>query len=438
MNCIEGGGYMKWHSIISSFFSSISSGGYYNTIIGGMSNRISARQYQNLILGGRCNCIFSSAVSNNNNNNNCTNAILFGIGNKMSQQFSDRHNCETLIIGGKFNQMGFEDGQPITTQGFSYAPGRNKNSQIALGFYNCLSNCSYNSNIIASRISRLTNSQNSQIISSCGALVDSSCNSVILGSLGVHSTSVCLTTTATNSNTTVLTFSSTTGISLGMEVHGLNIPDGATVSNLTATSVTIGRVTRNTGVPPSTPITFITRSNCQVIQTSNNSMILGGFTNTISTSNCASISGFGNRMYDSTCSSIMGGFNSCICTSCNSAIIGSRSSRICNNSLCSMIVGGCGHTIFCNSCNSSIIGGNSNTLQSSSNDSVIIGGQGLSFSSVCNRVIVPTVILASASTSRPHINFVSGASVSSPQSGDMWFDGSALWIRIGSTTCRIA
>jgi hypothetical protein len=48
------------------------------------------------------------------------------------------------------------------------------------------------------------------------------------------------------------------------------------------------------------------------------------------------------------------------------------------------------------------------------------------------------MIVASASTVRPHFNLVAGASVSSPISGDLWFDGTSLYIRVGSTTCRIA
>jgi hypothetical protein len=87
--------------------------------------------------------------------------------------------------------------------------------------------------------------------------------------------------------------------------------------------------------------------------------------------------------------------------------------------------------------NNNIVSGCCNTL-SCSNNAAIIGGQGLSFSSICNQVIMPSLIVASASTQRPHMRLVAGASVSTPSAGDFWFDGTRLYIRVGSTTCRIA
>jgi len=50
---------------------------------------------------------------------------------------------------------------------------------------------------------------------------------------------------------------------------------------------------------------------------------------------------------------------------------------------------------------------------------------------------VPRLIVASASAVRPHLSLIAGASVSSPQNGDIWFDGTRLYIRIAGATCVI-
>ena len=88
------------------------------------------------------------------------------------------------------------------------------------------------------------------------------------------------------------------------------------------------------------------------------------------------------------------------------------------------------------SCNSNIISGCNNTLISSTNSS-IIGGQGLTFSNKNNTVIIPSLIVASSSVERSHINLIPGASPSVPMDGDLWYDGTNLYFRKGVTTVQL-
>ena len=187
-----------------------------------------------------------------------------------------------------------------------------------------------------------------------------------------------------------------------------------------------------------------------MICNSNQSTISGGLNNQINNfSLYASVIGGGGNIIDQTSyGGIISGNTNCVYSSNNSTIISGGSARICNslystivgginniityNSHCSSIIGGNNNKIDGNTYNSVLIGGVCNCLDISSCNSAIIGGQGLSFSSACNRVVVPTLIIASASTARPHIKFFAGASPSTPQNGDMWFDGTNFWIRSGS------
>lgn len=186
-------------------------------------------------------------------------------------------------------------------------------------------------------------------------------------------------------------------------------------------------------------------SNC--IKSSYYTSIIGGRSNFITyTGNGGAIKskssiingGSYNLICDATKSVILGGNDNSITTISNqSSIIGSQNSSITENSLKSSIIGGLANKIQTCSCNSAIIAGQSNTLSATSLFSAIIGGAGLSFSNVCNTVIVPTLILASPSTTRPHINFVAGASPSTPTNGDMWYDGTNFWIRSGSQSSKL-
>lgn len=242
---------------------------------------------------------------------------------------------------------------------------------------------------------------------------------------------------------------------------------------------------------------FVEGSNHTMDGTNLNSLILGGSTNNISYGSCKSsiIGGLNNTVVDSLESSIIGGnCNQFIATDnqqisiiggkCNSlnnyiyrsSIIGGYKNcmTICVND--SSIIGGCNNKIWgdtsysinqssiiggscnlicannsnttnnsivsgyknniCVSNHSSIVGGQTNTLISSTN-SVIIGGSGLSFTNKSNTVIVPSLTVASSSTTKSHINLIAGASPSVPVDGDLWYDGTALFFRLGGTTVQL-
>lgn len=159
------------------------------------------------------------------------------------------------------------------------------------------------------------------------------------------------------------------------------------------------------------------------------SSILGGYKNcmTVCVRDSSIIGGSNNKIwgdagYTTNQISIIGG-------SCN--LICADNSSITNNS----IISGYKNNI-CISNHSSIIGGQTNTLISSTN-SVIIGGSGLSFTNKSNTVIVPSLTVASSSTTKSHINLIAGASPSVPVDGDLWYDGTALFFRLGATTVQL-
>ena len=196
---------------------------------------------------------------------------------------------------------------------------------------------------------------------------------------------------------------------------------------------------------------------------SNHSTIIGGCVNSIHYSSCQnSIVGGGNNTicsyitrslilggvnnvisYCGDNSTIVGGYSNCIVSddtnpNSDSTILGGRENKITNatqSSFSNFIIGGNCNCLFNNS-HSGIIGGCNNTLVSSTN-SVIIGGEGLSFNNKTNTVILPSLMVASSSVSRSHINLVAGASPSVPVDGDLWYDGSHLYFQKGGTTVQL-
>lgn len=63
------------------------------------------------------------------------------------------------------------------------------------------------------------------------------------------------TSSSTAANGNVLTFSSTTGVSIGMEVYGSGVPTGTTVVGVSSTTVTLSQVS-TAGVSSATEILF--------------------------------------------------------------------------------------------------------------------------------------------------------------------------------------
>jgi hypothetical protein len=159
-----------------------------------------------------------------------------------------------------------------------------------------------------------------------------------------------------------------------------------------------------------------------------NSSIIGGYLNCVKSDSSYSVSD----------SSIISGRGNVVCGSggnrFNQVIIGG-----CNNSICNGnnngVFGGCSN-LLSSSVNSSIIAGQSNTISGSTNSS-IIGGSGLSLSNRDNIVYVPSLMVASSSTTKSHINLVAGASPSVPVDGDLWYDGTNLYFQKGATTIQL-
>ena len=61
----------------------------------------------------------------------------------------------------------------------------------------------------------------------------------------------------------------------------------------------------------------------------------------------------------------------------------------------------------------------------------------MSLSGSTDMVYVPSLMVASSSVSRSHINLVAGASPSVPVDGDLWYDGTNLYFQKGGTTVQL-
>jgi hypothetical protein len=144
--------------------------------------------------------------------------------------------------------------------------------------------------------------------------------------------------------------------------------------------------------------------------------IIGGECSTISCSSFSVITG--------------GVFNKVDCCNISGVIIGGRRNSVTTRSDNSSIIGGGYNNIRTNAKCSSIIGGCCNTLQTNSCNSAIIGGAGMSFSNTCNKVIVPSLVVAQASQEKPHIRLLPTNQVDPTvcQDGDIWFDGQELYM----------
>jgi hypothetical protein len=176
---------------------------------------------------------------------------------------------------------------------------------------------------------------------------------------------------------------------------------------------------------------------------SSNSSIIGGRNNILSltVSDSSIIGGNNNLMVDRVYSSnIIGGDSNQIkggsCTldeqlfTFNSSIISGTANQICN-SLNSFIIGGNSNFVY-GSTNSGIISGKDHQLTNSC-QTVIIGGEGLEINDTDNKVIVPSMIISPSNDA--HIRLLP-STPTTPQNGDIWFNGSNIYIRVSGVTKR--
>jgi hypothetical protein len=391
-----------------------------------------------------------------------TGSTASGTTQSFVEVFGDGLVSQSLVIGNLDDgiTMNRYDGILTIGGGSNTIATQSNYSSIIGGACNLLCGTSKYSSIIGGCCNMIaTQSERSSIIGgSCNSVVENSYSSAILGgsSNTISNNGDCSVIIGGNQNT--------------ISNSDYTVISGGDMNNITDSNNSIISGGFINTIATQSSQSSIIGGCCNTLQyNSCNSSIIGGRCNTILESQWSSILGGANSCIDTTIlgsvvggesniidcvsarSVIMGSYISCISgTSQVSAIIagkcntindlslfttiqGGYCNRICSSAQNSSILGGeC--NLICQNCNSSIVGGVCNTLTGTSSNSVILGGQGLSFSNVCDRVIVPTIILASASTERPHINFVSGASVSSPQNGDVWFDGNNLYIRINGQT----
>ena len=432
--------------------STISANSCNSSMVGGSCNNISNRSYNSAIIGGFRNTLYYSTYS----------SIITSKCSWMCNQ-----GCST-ILGGYQNCIG-----PIFSCNTSIEAGRcniiNNNSNystIVNGICNIICDSGRASNIMGGSCNTIRTSSNQNTIfagnkniihtySFNSALVGGCCNcanncvlnsSIISGCVNCINNCVCNSSIISGFNNRITTNSCISNIVGGccntlISTQGSSIVGGAMNSVCFSSCSSIVGGGRNTIQATSSYSSIVGGRENTLQCNSNYSSIVGGFCNTLQfSSRYSSIvgGGYNTLQCGSIQSSIIGGYRNTLQCNSGSSIVGGGCNTLQCNSVRSSIVGGFCNTLQCASCLSSIIGGCCNTLQSNSNNTVIIAGRGLSFSSTCDRVIVPSMIIASASTVRPHFNLVAGASVSSPTAGDIWFDGTSLYIRVGSTTCRIA
>ena len=128
------------------------------------------------------------------------------------------------------------------------------------------------------------------------------------------------------------------------------------------------------------------------IYNSDSSSILGGRENILGTSsNSSIIGGF--------CNTLIGDFSR------NASIIGGRENLIGKNSNYSSIIGGFNNILFYTTYRSSILGGHSNTIGTQSCNSAIIGGQNLNLTCQSNAVLVPNLLIAGSMSPNCGTNF---------------------------------
>jgi hypothetical protein len=193
------------------------------------------------------------------------------------------------------------------------------------------------------------------------------------------------------------------------------------------------------------------------------SVIVGGFSSSVSGSQCAGIiAGSLNGSVLSNASLILGGCRNCLCLSCYSTIAGGYRNTICSNnasiigSICSSVCGsGCSNIVggFRNTSTASnlslMIGGQTNCIRSSTN-SVIIGGCQNLISGTTNSTIIGAVgftLTASNTVVVPNLTvcgnlipaldqtFDLGATPSN-RWRDLWLSGNTIYLgdaRISST-----
>jgi hypothetical protein len=170
---------------------------------------------------------------------------------------------------------------------------------------------------------------------------------------------------------------------------------------------------------------------------SENSSIIGGYSNGVFYTRCSTIlGGYDNRIcgtYNNSSrgSSILGGIYNRICDDNHSAIIGGYSNEICCESCHSTILGGCDNSIYCCSTNSSIIGGCNNCMCCSCN-SVILGGQNLN---VCGRD--NTVFLNATTNFRQTVEVSGSGTVSTSPFSIDFTDGAIKYINSVSTDFQV-